>query len=97
VALLSLTTCSTHTPINHPSSFGIGTAMAWHRSCTRDSKTCLVSLDAQILIPMMCNICIRTKSTPNYISASVDEEGDKWLDEDAGWHKMEVTIEVPFS
>jgi hypothetical protein len=46
---------------------------------------------------MMCNICIRTKSTPNYISASVDEEGDKWLDEDAGWHKMEVTIEVPFS
>lgn len=32
------------------------------------------------------------------LGASVDEEEeDEWLDEDAGWHKTEVTIEVPFS
>jgi hypothetical protein len=26
-----------------------------------------------------------------------DEEKDEWEDEDAGWHKTQVTIEVPFS
>jgi Plavaka transposase len=31
------------------------------------------------------------------LGASVDEEDDEWLDEDAGWRKTEVTIEVPFS
>ncbi|KIK34655.1 hypothetical protein CY34DRAFT_97579 [Suillus luteus UH-Slu-Lm8-n1] len=32
------------------------------------------------------------------LGASVDEEEeDEWLDEDAGWRKTEVTIEVPFS
>ncbi|KAG1748520.1 hypothetical protein EDD22DRAFT_958151 [Suillus occidentalis] len=32
------------------------------------------------------------------LGASVnDEERDKWEDEDAGWHKTQVTIEVPFS
>ncbi|KAG2155200.1 uncharacterized protein EDB93DRAFT_1247691 [Suillus bovinus] len=31
------------------------------------------------------------------LGASVDEEDDEWLDEDAGWRKTEVTIKVPFS
>jgi hypothetical protein len=32
------------------------------------------------------------------LGASVDDEvGDKWEDEDAGWHKTQVVIDVPFS
>jgi hypothetical protein len=31
------------------------------------------------------------------LSSSVDDDGDKWEDEDAGWLKTEVTIDVPFS
>jgi hypothetical protein len=30
------------------------------------------------------------------VSVNEEEEGE-WLDEDAGWRKTEVTIEVPFS
>jgi hypothetical protein len=31
------------------------------------------------------------------LGASVHEERDEWEDKDAGWHKIEVKIEVPFS
>ncbi|KAG1896724.1 uncharacterized protein F5891DRAFT_1192847 [Suillus fuscotomentosus] len=31
------------------------------------------------------------------LGASVDDEGEEWEDEDTGWRKMQVTIEVPFS
>jgi hypothetical protein len=31
------------------------------------------------------------------LGSSVDDEGDKWEDEDAGWLKTEVIIDVPFS
>jgi hypothetical protein len=30
------------------------------------------------------------------LGASVDDEGEEWEDEDAGWHKTQVTIDVPF-
>ncbi|KAG1881540.1 hypothetical protein C8R48DRAFT_587375 [Suillus tomentosus] len=30
------------------------------------------------------------------LGASVGDEGEEWEDEDAGWHKTQVTIDVPF-
>jgi hypothetical protein len=31
------------------------------------------------------------------LGSSVSDEGEEWEDEDAGWHKTQVTIDVPFS
>ncbi|KAG2339571.1 hypothetical protein BDR05DRAFT_891592, partial [Suillus weaverae] len=31
------------------------------------------------------------------LGAGIDDEGDEWEDDDAGWHKTQVTIDVPFS
>ncbi|KAG1793757.1 hypothetical protein EV424DRAFT_1548255 [Suillus variegatus] len=31
------------------------------------------------------------------LGASVSNEGEEWEDEDAGWHKTQVTIDIPFA
>ncbi|KIK32967.1 hypothetical protein CY34DRAFT_18685 [Suillus luteus UH-Slu-Lm8-n1] len=98
MALLSLTACSTHTPIRHHSTSDIGTGMAQHRSRTGQSFQDLLDI---IGCPNFDPNDVRLThwdKINSQLGASVEEEeGDEWQDEDAGWRKTEVTIDVPFS
>ncbi|KIK31410.1 hypothetical protein CY34DRAFT_19956 [Suillus luteus UH-Slu-Lm8-n1] len=41
--------------------------------------------------------CTHWDQINSQLGASIHEERDEWEDEDVGWRKTEVTIEVPFS
>ncbi|KAG2059281.1 hypothetical protein BDR06DRAFT_979903 [Suillus hirtellus] len=86
-------------PYPNKSSFELG-HWYWHGGAQKSHQS-FKELIGIVRDPDFCPDDVR--STPwdrinSKLGASIqDDEGDKWEDEEAGWQKTPVTIEVPFS